>query len=181
METLSLENELEINNKDRKDSRNINVTSGGYIHWQKDEKLYTLKEVEQLYKKGIEDGRKEVEHESSYEQRALMNQLKNDLGTAASVSSMLLDWFIKKNILVDDIYLRVNDLGNYEILIIIPNEAYSDFNFLIEIYTKISEVIQDYHSNTFYFDIALAPLNVNLNKDLMVIDGFGLRYAKSAQ
>ena len=123
------------------------------------------------YETGKKDGREEFAN-------IIREKLQNNINKAAECSEYLLKTLQKSyKIKPSDLYLKYTSPTKLEALFVVPKKSFISDDFS-EVYKFCREYKSSINDDTFHLSFIFMPSSRHINRELIVCDGFSLKYDK---
>ncbi|TAL69338.1 MAG: hypothetical protein EPN82_07285 [Bacteroidetes bacterium] len=143
--------------------------------WKKQEPYTcTSDEVIDAYLRGKIEG-------IDYQNKILFLRFSDNMHKITSITSDLLKKLKEIKLETEDVYLKIVDINEFELLLLTNLKYYENSDLLIKAYKLNGNIKKEYNNDTFHLSISYVPLTENIDIEHIKCDGFGLKYAESKQ
>lgn len=139
-------------------------------NWEKSKDVYTGDDLIDAFLRG-----KKVGQDEHY--RILSKQLEENINKAAELAENLFDEISKNKIQPIEIHLKAEDITKYKALVIVSKDDFISDNFR-QVYTIARKIKDKSETENFYISFAFTTSSEHLNEQLLLSDGFFMKYEK---
>lgn len=137
-------------------------------NWKKEESVYTGDDLIDAYLKGKQAARGEAVN-------ILINQLKENVGLAASVCEKLFSTAEKKKIHFNGIHLKADSLTTFSALFVAKKDDFISDKFR-DVLISARKIKNEAEKDSFYISFSFMPESKSINENCLKADGFFLKY-----
>lgn len=128
------------------------------------EESYSVNDIIGVYLEGKKNGLEETK-------RNLIKKLSGNINKTGELAEKLLSCFKQMDIDIHTVYLKINSLNEFKILLTMPEDVFLS-DRILSVYDYISNFEHEQNKDSYHLDISITSDNKYLSEECIKSDGF---------
>jgi len=142
-------------------------SSEGGINWEKEES-YSANQLIDAYLYGKKTA-------LDIQQRAIQDYFDKNKDIIDDFTEKIYNWILDNKYNIHQIRLKIVNINDFEVLAIV-SDGLDNLEEYLAVYKFANELIDKFNTDDFNLTFSILPNNKNLDINLIINDGFGLKY-----